>query len=58
MREMAEAVTQASAAAGHTKGVLRINTLGMAASEVIAPRLGRFIAPTRTLYWTSLSTTR
>lgn len=42
MREMAEAVTQASAAAGHTKGVLRINTLGMAARQVIAPRLGRF----------------
>ncbi|MDP9899448.1 LysR family transcriptional regulator [Variovorax ginsengisoli] len=41
-REMSEAVAQASAAAGQTGGTLRINTLGMAARQVIAPRLGRF----------------
>ncbi|MYM66602.1 LysR family transcriptional regulator [Pseudoduganella sp. FT55W] len=41
-REMAEAVAQASAATGQTGGVLRINTLGMAARQVIAPRLGRY----------------
>lgn len=41
-REMAEAVDEASAAAGRTGGTLRINTLGMAARQVIAPRLGRF----------------
>jgi DNA-binding transcriptional LysR family regulator len=42
IRDMAEAVAQASALAGRTGGVLRINTLGMAARQVIAPRLGRF----------------
>lgn len=42
MRDMAEAVAQASAAAGQAGGTLRINTLGMAARQVIAPRLGRF----------------
>jgi DNA-binding transcriptional LysR family regulator len=42
LREMSEAVAEASAAAGQTGGVLRINTLGMAARQVIAPRLGRF----------------
>ncbi|MGK6309403.1 LysR family transcriptional regulator [Variovorax sp. DT-64] len=41
-REMAEAVDEASAAAGQTRGALRINTLGMAVRQVIAPRLGRF----------------
>ena len=41
-RDMAEAVAQASATAGQTGGTLRINTLGMAARQVIAPRLGRF----------------
>ncbi|MES2717864.1 MAG: LysR family transcriptional regulator [Pseudomonadota bacterium] len=41
-REMAEAVEDASATAGQTGGTLRINTLGMAARQVIAPRLGRF----------------
>lgn len=41
-RDMAEAVAEASAAAGQTGGTLRINTLGMAARQVIAPRLGRF----------------
>jgi len=42
IREMAEAVGQAKASAGQTGGVLRINTLGMAARQIIAPRLGRF----------------
>jgi len=41
-REMADAVAEASAAAGRTSGTLRINTLGMAARQIIAPRLGRF----------------
>lgn len=41
-REMADAVAEASAAAGQTGGTLRINTLGMAARQIIAPRLGRF----------------
>jgi DNA-binding transcriptional LysR family regulator len=42
IREMDEAVAEASAAAGQTCGTLRINTLGMAARQIIAPRLGRF----------------
>jgi DNA-binding transcriptional LysR family regulator len=41
-REMADAVAEASAATGQMGGTLRINTLGMAARTVIAPRLGRF----------------
>lgn len=41
-RDMADAVAEASAAAGRVSGTLRINTLGMAARQVIAPRLGRF----------------
>lgn len=41
-KDMAEAVAEASAAAGKPGGTLRINTLGMAARQVIAPRLGRF----------------
>ena len=41
-REMADAVDEASATAGQTRGALRINTLGMAARQLIAPRLGRF----------------
>lgn len=41
-QEMTDAVAQASAAAGQTSGTLRINTLGMAARQMIAPRLGRF----------------
>lgn len=41
-REMAEAVAEARVAAGQTSGTLRINTLAMAARQVIAPRLGRF----------------
>ncbi|NRF72216.1 LysR family transcriptional regulator [Aquincola sp. S2] len=42
IREMAEAVTEATASAGKTSGTLRINTLGMAARQIIAPRLRRF----------------
>lgn len=41
-REMAEAVAEASEAAGQMGGTLRINTLGIAARTVIAPRLSRF----------------
>jgi DNA-binding transcriptional LysR family regulator len=41
-REMAVAVAEASEAAGQTTGTLRINTLGIAARTVIAPRLSRF----------------
>ncbi|MET4579988.1 LysR family transcriptional regulator [Ottowia thiooxydans] len=41
-RDMDEAVAEISAVAGQTSGLLRINTLGMAARQVIAPRLGRF----------------
>jgi DNA-binding transcriptional LysR family regulator len=42
MLDLAEAVAEARAAAGQTSGALRINTLGMAVRQVIAPRLGRF----------------
>lgn len=42
IRDMADAVAEASASAGRTTGTLRINTLGMAARQIIAPRLGRF----------------
>ena len=41
-REMAVAVAAASEAAGQTTGTLRINTLGIAARTIIAPRLSRF----------------
>jgi DNA-binding transcriptional LysR family regulator len=41
-RDMDDAVAEVTAAAGQTRGTLRINTLGMAARQVIAPRLGRF----------------
>ncbi len=41
-REMAEAVDEAMGTTGQTRGTLRINTLLMAARQVIAPRLGRF----------------
>src|SRR6266478_6431989 len=40
--EMDAAVAEAVAATGRTAGTLRINTLGMAAKKLIAPRLGRF----------------
>lgn len=42
IREMDEAVAQACATAGQTGGTLRINTLSMAAQQLIAPRLARF----------------
>lgn len=41
-QEMTDAVAEASAAAGQTSGRLRINTLGMAVRQIVAPRLGRF----------------
>jgi DNA-binding transcriptional LysR family regulator len=40
--EMDAAVAEAVAATGRTAGTLRINTLGIAAKNIIAPRLGRF----------------
>jgi DNA-binding transcriptional LysR family regulator len=42
IREMDAAVAEAVAATGRTAGTLRINTVGMAAKKLIAPRLGRF----------------
>jgi DNA-binding transcriptional LysR family regulator len=42
LRDMDEAVAQAVGTSARTAGTLRINTLGMAAKKVIAPRLGRF----------------
>lgn len=41
-REMDDAVAEAVDATSRTAGTLRINTLSMAASKLIAPRLGRF----------------
>ena len=41
-REMAVAVAAASEATGQMSGTLRINTLGIAARTIIAPRLPRF----------------
>lgn len=41
-REMAAAVSEASEATGKMSGTLRINTLGIAARTIIAPRLARF----------------
>ena len=41
-REMADAVAEASDATGQKSGTLRINTLGIAARTLIAPRLERF----------------
>jgi len=40
--EFDAAVTEAVAATGRAAGLLRINTPGMAATKLIAPRLGRF----------------
>src|SRR6266481_6245215 len=40
--EMDAAVAEAVAATGRAAGTLRVNTLGMAAKKIIAPRLGRF----------------
>lgn len=41
-REMAAAVAEAGEATGQMSGTLRINTLGIAARTIIAPRLARF----------------
>lgn len=41
-RDMAVAVAEASESTGQMRGTLRINTLGIAARTVIAPRLARF----------------
>jgi DNA-binding transcriptional LysR family regulator len=41
-REMAAAVAEAGEATGRMSGTLRINTLGIAARTIIAPRLSRF----------------
>lgn len=41
-RGLADAVAEAGAATGEMRGTLRINTLAMAARQIIAPRLGRF----------------
>jgi len=41
-REMDAAVAEASEATGRVSGTLRINTLGIAARNVIGPRLSRF----------------
>lgn len=42
LREMDVAVAEASEAAGQMSGTLRINTLGIGARTIIAPRLARF----------------
>ena len=42
LQEMDDAVAETVAATGRTAGTLRINTLGMGARKIIAPRLGRF----------------
>jgi DNA-binding transcriptional LysR family regulator len=42
LQEMDAAVAEAVAATGRIAGTLRINTPGMAAKKLIAPRLGRF----------------
>jgi DNA-binding transcriptional LysR family regulator len=54
MREMDAAVTEAVEATGRPAGTLRINTLGMAAQKLIAPRLVDFIAPIQRLCSTLL----
>ncbi len=43
LRDMDDAVAQAVGTSARACGMLRINTLGMAARKVIAPRLGRFV---------------
>ena len=53
IRDIDEAAAEASAAAGQTGGALRINTLGMAATQIIAPRFGGSTA--RILTWRSTS---
>src|SRR5712672_1949381 len=42
MQELDAAVAETVAATGRIAGTLRINTVGMAAKKLIAPRLGRF----------------
>ena len=42
IQELDASVAEAVASMGRTAGTLRINTLGMAAKKIIAPRLGRF----------------
>jgi DNA-binding transcriptional LysR family regulator len=42
LREMDDAVAQAVGTTTRTAGMLRINTLSMAAKKIVAPRLGRF----------------
>jgi DNA-binding transcriptional LysR family regulator len=42
LQEMDAAVAEAVAATGRVAGVLRINTLGIAAKRLVAPRLARF----------------
>ena len=42
LRDLDDAVAQAVGAGARAGGTLRINTLGMAAKRLIAPRLGRF----------------
>lgn len=42
LRDLDDAVAQAVGARARAAGTLRINTLGMAAKRLIAPRLGRF----------------
>jgi len=44
VQEMDAAVAEAVASMGRAAGTLRINTLGMAAKQLIAPRLARFHA--------------
>lgn len=44
IKDMDVAVAEAVASMGRAAGTLRINTLGMAATQLIAPRLGRFHA--------------
>src|SRR5262245_30360859 len=44
VQDMDAAVAEAVASMGRAAGTLRINTLGMAAKQLIAPRLGRFHA--------------
>jgi DNA-binding transcriptional LysR family regulator len=44
VQDMDAAIAEAVASMGRAAGTLRINTLGMAAKQLIAPRLGRFHA--------------
>ena len=42
IQELDTAVAEAVATTGHVAGTLRVNTIGLAARRLIAPRLGRF----------------